>query len=67
MSSYQYKGKKYTFQKELKFKHPETREWVEAVEYLSWENDECYVREKKEFYKIFKPYYPGDINDQRKI
>ena len=59
MSSYKYKGKKYTLQRELEFKHPETREWVEAVEYLSWENDQCYVREKKEFYERFERLIPN--------
>ena len=36
------------------FKHPESREWIDAIAYYQKENSKSYVREKKEFYKLFK-------------
>lgn len=58
--SFIYKGKKYTVQRIVKMKHPETREWIEAVEYNDWEVLNFYVREKSDFLNKFKPYYPED-------
>lgn len=56
--AYEYKGKKYSVQGSVKFKHPETRQWIEAVEYCDWEVSETYVREKNEFLSKFKKWYP---------
>lgn len=57
--THEYKGRKYKVQREVKFKHPVTREWVVGVEYTPWdEPTEHYIREKNEFLAKFRRWYP---------
>lgn len=54
-----YKNHIYVVVKELKMKHPVTREWVECVEYKRADenysgNGQSYIREKVEFYERFE-------------
>jgi len=51
---YQYKSKRYYIIEEAEMKNPQTREWEECIVYLSLENGKKYVRNKEEFYKLFK-------------
>lgn len=51
---FQYKDKTYKIDKFAEMKHPTTREWVDCVVYTQKENGETYVREREEFYKLFK-------------
>ena len=54
MSKYfRYKEKKYTLLGVGKMKHPETREWVDAVMYMSSRTGDCYSREKQDFEEKF--------------
>lgn len=59
---FEYKGKNYGLIGQVKFKHPDTREWINAVAYRKIENDETmiYVRELNEFHERFK--YAGCLN-----
>jgi hypothetical protein len=63
--AYIYKGKKYSVQRLVKFKHPESRQWIEAVEYCDWDVLQTYVREKKEFLERFKKWYPDEALRKR--
>ena len=54
MSRYfKYKENKYTLIGYGKMKHPETREWINAVMYISVKTRECYSREKSDFESSF--------------
>lgn len=50
---YTYKENTYTFNNYCHFKHPETREWITAVNY-SDKGGNQYIRESEEFFKLFK-------------
>ena len=54
MDKYSYKGNEYYIENSSAFKHPESREWVECVIYISLTDGMRWVREKKEFFKLFK-------------
>lgn len=53
---YIYKSNIYRIVRETRFKHPQTREWLDAVVYTcaDKENGEWFVREKTEFFDRFK-------------
>ena len=53
---YTYKGRKYTLTNEYSkaLKNPETRAWVDVVEYVQVENNKTYFREADEFFRLFK-------------
>jgi len=51
---FEYKGNEYLVLGEVKMKHPETREWVDAIRYHTEGVNLEFVREKKEFLKLFK-------------
>lgn len=51
---YEYKGEKYIPFIEVPFKHPETREWVTGILYKQLSSGLPFVREKEEFFKLFK-------------
>lgn len=53
---YTYKGKDYLLIKlHIKsLKNPETRSWVDVVEYVQVENNKTYFRESDEFFRLFK-------------
>lgn len=54
-SVFTYKDKMYkVLNDDTLFKHPETREWVGAIYYEQIESGKKFVREKEEFYKLFK-------------
>lgn len=54
---YKYKNDEYiVLNNEIKFKHPQTREWVDAVLYKSLSTGEEYVRELEEFYSLFAEF-----------
>jgi len=52
---YEYKGERYSFENNVVFKHPDTREWIDAVLYCNYEGTDYYVREEKDFKAKFKP------------
>ena len=52
--NYEYKGKKYTVQRELKMKDPTSRKWLDAVIYKAWHTGEFYCRDKQEFLQKFE-------------
>lgn len=58
MLTYTYKNNNYLIIDSLKMKHPVTREWIDAILYTSSvdhdEPTEMFVREKEEFFKLFK-------------
>lgn len=51
---YHYKGNDYYIQEYSAFKHPETRKWIDCVVYYSAKDGRRWVREKEEFFKLFK-------------
>ena len=52
---YKYKNDEYiVLNNEIKFKHPQTREWINSVLYRSLSTGEEYVREFEEFKYKFK-------------
>jgi hypothetical protein len=51
---YTYKSKDYYIVEEAEMKNPQTREWEECIIYISLESGRRYVRNKVEFYKLFK-------------
>lgn len=51
---YTYKGTYYRVLAEVKMKHPITREWVDGILYTNKNKPELFVREKNEFYNLFK-------------
>ena len=53
---YTYKGRKYILTNEYAkaLKNPETRAWVDVVEYIQVENNKTYFREADEFFRLFK-------------
>lgn len=53
---YTYKGRKYILTNEYSkaLKNPETRAWVDVVEYVQVENNKTYFREADEFFRLFK-------------
>ena len=54
---YKYKNNEYiVLNNKIKFKHPQTREWVSAVLYRSLSTGGDYVRELKEFYSLFTEF-----------
>jgi len=55
--TYKYKGNIYKVTGPGKFKHPETREWVEAIVYTN-AMSMTFMREEKDFFKRFK-----EVND----
>lgn len=52
---YTYKGQKYEIFKEGRMKNPTSRIWEDAIIYISDKDGTLYVREKTEFYNLFKP------------
>ena len=66
---YTYKGNIYQFVEEGRYKHPETREWVNCV-YYRGSDGILNAREKIEFYKLFKiltPKIPYHIEMMAKL
>ena len=53
---YVYKGNKYLKLGKTKFKHPETRKWIDAILYSDVDGTGIYVRELEEFNKLFNKY-----------
>jgi len=51
---YKYKDKEYIVIHRIKSKHPQTREWYDAIAYASADQKNIYSREEKEFYELFK-------------
>lgn len=52
--NYSYKGKEYFIESVGEMKNPCTREWESCVIYIQYETGLRFVREAKEFYKLFK-------------
>jgi hypothetical protein len=50
---YTYKGNEYIIENISAFKHPDSREWVDCVIYISLTDWKRWVREKTEFYRLF--------------
>ena len=54
VDKYTYEGNTYIILGYVPFKHPDTREWLDAVHYLQLESGLDFVREKEEWFKQFK-------------
>ena len=50
---YEYKGNRYCVENATAFKHPETREWIDALIYYSLKDGRRWVREINEFKRLF--------------